>query len=118
MNPLDYSLCDQTVTFYRKIGDEIHRKVADNCHLSCKVRIATEPHGKSMEKKFLLIIPGDEIPLLPGDRIFVGVGPMEVDWDRFVPAAVAELFEAGFAKACYWDGELTHWEAGNRKETL
>ena len=33
MNPLDYSLCDQTVTIYRKNGDEILRKVAGNCHL-------------------------------------------------------------------------------------
>ena len=117
MNPLDYSLCDQTVTFYRKIGDEIHRKVADNCHLSCKVRIATEPHGKSMEKKFLLMIPGD-FPLLPGDRVFDGVGPVEVAWKTFVPALVPELCQVSFVKPCFWDGEITHWEAGNRKETL
>ena len=71
-----------------------------------------------MEKKFLLIIPGGEIPLQAGDRIYMGIGPELVVWDRFIPAVVAELFEAGFAKPCYWDGQLAHWEAGNRKETL
>ena len=118
MNPLDYSLCNQTVTFYRKTGEEIIRQVAENCHLSCKYRETTESHGKSMEKKFLLIIPGEEISLQPGDRIFAGIGPENVDWQAFLPANVPELYEVSFAKPCYWEGNLTHWEAGNRKETL
>lgn len=113
MNPFDYSLCDQTVTVYR--GQQ--RQVAENCHLSRQISTPTENYGKSEEKKFLLIIPGD-FPLQPGDRIYDGIGPMEVDWDTFIPALVPELYEVSFAKPCFWDGEVTHWEAGNRKETL
>ena len=109
MNPLDYSLCDQTVTFYRKTGDEIIRKVADNCHLSCKVRISTEPYGKSMEKKFLLIIPGD-FDLQPGDRVYEGIGSEEVNWQTFVPAFTENLYEIGRVKKQLWEGEVTHVE--------
>lgn len=114
---MDYSLCSQTVTVYRKEGLEILRWVVDNCHLAWSVSTPTEPYGKSMEKKFLLIIPG-EFPLQPGDRIYDGIGPEEVDWNTFLPAAVPELLEVSFAKACRWDGETAHWEAGNKKETM
>ena len=117
MNPLDYGLCDQTVTVYRKTGEEILRKVAEHCHLSCKYRTATEHYGKSMEKKFLLIIPGD-LPLRPGDRIYAGIGPEVADWHSFVPAAVPMLYEVSVARPCFWEGEIAHWEAGNRKEHL
>ena len=118
MSPFDYSLCQQTVTVYRKNGEEISRKVADNCYFSASVSTPTESCGKSRSKKFLLIIPGADVPLQPGDRIFAGTGPETVDWRAFVPAAIPALFEAAFAKPCYWDGAVTHWEAGNRKETL
>ena len=117
MNPFDYSLCNQTVTIYRKVGEGVSRKVAENCYLSRKTTTPTEHYGKSMEKKFLLMIPGD-FPLLPGDRVFDGVGPVEVAWQTFVPALVPELCQVSFVKPCFWDGEITHWEAGNRKETL
>ena len=118
MNPLDYSLCDQTVTFYRKVGEEIQRKVAGNCHLSCKCRWTTENYGKSMEKKFLLIIPAGTIQPQPGDRIYAGVGPEQVDWERFLPALIPEVYEISYVSACYWDGEVVHWEAGHKKEAL
>ena len=118
MNPLDYSLCQQTVTVYRKEGEELSRKVAEKCYFSASISTPTEHYGKSKEKKFLLIIPGEEIPLRPGDRIFVGIGPETVDWQTFLPARIPEVFAVSFAKPCYWNGELTHWEAGNRKETL
>lgn len=117
MNPFDYSLCDQTVTVYRKVGNEITRQIAENAYLSGKVSTPTEPYGKSLEKKFQLIIPGD-FPLQPGDRVYRGRGPVDVNWQTFVPALCPRLYGVSFAKPCYWEGEITHWEAGNRKETL
>ena len=118
MNPLDYSLCNQTVTFYRKTGEEIIRQVAENCHLSCKYRETTESHGKSMEKKFLLIIPAGSFVPQPGDRIYDGIGPGEVDWQQFIPALVPEVYEISFVMPCCWDGRTVHWEAGHKKEAL
>ena len=117
MNPFDYSLCNQTVTIYRKVGEGVSRKVAENCYLSRKTTTPTEHYGKSMEKKFLLIIPAD-FPMQTGERIFAGIGPEVTDWENFLPAAVDDLYEISFVKPCYWDGELVHWETGNRKETL
>lgn len=114
---MDYSLCDETVTVYRRTGEEIHRQVVENARLIRQVSSPTESYGKSMEKKFLLIIPGD-FPLQPGDRVFAGIGPENPVWTSFVPAAVTKLYEIGFVKPCYWEGEVVHWEAGNRKETL
>lgn len=118
MNPLDYSLCDQTVTFYRKTGDEILRKVADGCHLSCKYREDTENYGKSLEKKFQLIIPAGSFQPEPGDRVYAGIGPEAADWERFIPALVPALYEISFVTPCFWAGELVHWEAGHKKEAL
>ena len=117
MNPFDYSLCDQTVTVYRKVGEEVTRQVAENAYLSTKVSTPAENYGKSLEKTFRLIIPGN-VALFPGDMVFMGTGPETVDWKTFLPVLVPELFEVSFAKPCYWEGEPVHWEAGNRKEQM
>ena len=117
MNPFDYSLCDQTVTVYRKVGDRVSRQVAENAYLSAKLRTPPENYGKSLEKTFRLIIPGD-FQLQPGDRVYWGVGPAEVQWRLFIPALIPQVYECAFVKPCYWEGEITHWEAGNRKEKL
>ena len=116
MNPLDYSLCCQTVTLYRKTGEMITRKVLPGCYLSRQLAMPQTDYGKSMEKKFLLIIPGNSNPPQPGDRVYDGVGPDTLDWQVFLPAAVPELMEVSYVKPCCWDGEIVHWEAGYRKE--
>ena len=116
MNPLDYSLCCQTVTLYRKTGEGITRVVLPGCYLSRQLAMPQTDYGKSMEKKFLLIIPGNTCPPQPGDRVYDGIGPDTVDWQVFLPAAVPELLEVSYVKPCCWDGEIVHWEAGYRKE--
>ena len=116
MNPFDYSLCNQTVTIYRKAGEKITRKTV-NGFLSVKMAMPTESYGKSLEKTFQLIIPGD-FEIFPGDRVFAGIGPETLDWKTFIPASIPELYEVSFAKPCYWEGEPVHWEAGNRKEQM
>ena len=117
MNPLDYSLCSQTVTIYRNTEEGITRQVAENCHLSGSTHTPAETYGKSLEKRFRLIIPGD-FPLLPADRIFAGIGPENVEWESFIPARIPELYEISFVKPCFWEGEITHWEAGHKKEAF
>lgn len=114
---MDYSLCDETVTVYRKTEGGILRWVKERARLIRQTSDTTENFGKSRLKKFLLIIPED-FPLQLGDRVFAGIGPAVTDWESFIPALVEDLFEISFVKPCYWDAELIHWEAGNRKETL
>lgn len=117
MSILDYSLCDQTVTIYRKKGEDVTRQILGNCYFSGQHNTPTETYGKSQEKKFRLIIPGDT-PILCGDRIYEGIGPAEVEWETFVPAAVPALYEVRFAKPCHFMGEITHWEAGAERRTF
>ena len=117
MNPFDYSLCDQTVTVYHKDAETISRQVVKNAYLSVKCSTPREAFGKSLEKIFQLIIPGN-FPLHPGDRIYRGTGPETPNWQTFLPALIPELYEVSFVRPCCWDGEVTHWEAGNRKEHL
>ena len=117
MTPLDYSLCCQTVTAYGVREENVKRQVLENCYFAPETGQEAALTGKSRLKKFLLIIPGD-FPLSPGDRVYAGIGPEQVDLKTFVPAAVPALFEAGFVKPCFWEGSICHWEAGNRKETL
>ena len=112
---MDYSLCCHTVTCYRREADGIRRQVLENCYLSPRHDTPTESYGKSQEKTFRLIIPGDR-PVSCGDRIYWGTGPETVDWQSFVPALIPRVYEIGFAKPCFWDGQIIHWEAGSGKE--
>lgn len=117
MSPLDYSLCCQCVTLYRKEADGIRRQVLDSCYLSTRDDAPAESYGKSLEKTFRLIVPGQR-PVRCGDRVYDGIGPEASDWHSFVPAAVQGLYEVSFVKPCFWEGEIIHWEAGSGKEHL
>ena len=109
MTPLDYSLCDQTVTLYGIREGVLLRRVAENCRLAVTEGIHESVHGKSRLRTFLLIIPGD-FDLRPGDRICAGVGPEEVNWQTFVPAFTDGVYEVGRVKKLLWEGEVTHIE--------
>ena len=113
--PLDYSLCNQVVTVYRLIGEEVSRHEIDHAYLSPKTVKRTVVSGEEVEKPFLLILPGEDVRLLPGDRVFQGVGPFVTKeaWPAFLPATVPELFIAQYVKPCYWMGRLCHTEAGS-----
>ena len=117
MNPFDYTLCRQSVTLYRLHDGIVNRQLLHNCYFAPETGQKAVLTGKSRLKKFLLIIPGNR-EIRTGDRIYAGTGPKEVEWQSFVPALEPALFEASFAKPCFWEGRICHWEAGNRKETL
>jgi hypothetical protein len=110
VNPFDYSLCNQTVTLYRRENGQVIRKVIFNAYFSGQIAVPTEIFGKSKEKKFLLIIPGD-FPLQPGDRIYDGNGPETVDWESFLPVSVPGLSQVTTAESYRFRGEFHHWEA-------
>lgn len=109
MTPLDYSLCDQTVTLYGIREGVLLRRVVENCHLAVNRGITESLHGKSRLSRFLLIIPGD-YDLRPGDRVYGGIGAEEVNWQTFVPAFTEGLYEIGSVKKQLWAGEVTHVE--------
>ena len=107
---MDYSLCDETVTHYRRTERGITRQVLEHTRLIRQIADPTEHFGKSRLKKFLLIIPGD-VDAQPGDRIYDGVGPETADWDRFLPDLDPRVYEIGQVKPCLWDGEICHVRA-------
>lgn len=109
MTPLEYSLCDQTVTLYGIREGVRLRRVAENCHLAVRQGLSEDIHGKSRRNQFLLIIPGDA-DLQPGDRVYQGIGPETVDWQSFVPAFTPQLYEIGRVQRQYWDGQVCHVE--------
>ena len=114
MHPLDYSLCDKVVTIYRKEGSSVRRWKEQGCFYQWQLSQQQGVSGARRDTKFLLVLPGRRRKILPGDRIFDGVGPNEVDWARFVPAAVEGLSEVAYVQPFFWEGKLCHVEAGRK----
>ena len=116
MNPLDYSLCTQTVTVYRKQADAVQRQVVENCYFRIEQQRKVDELGCRREKAFLLIVPGDDPCVLAGDRVLEGIGPEVApeQWHRFIPALVEGLVEVSYATPFCWEGRICHVEAGGR----
>ncbi len=112
--PLDYSLCAQTVTAYRKEKENIRRQVLDGCYFSRREERTRQVSGVRQEQKFLLIVPGKTQAVFPGDRVLPGIGPQIApeDWEQFIPVLVEGLVEVSWAEPKFWQGQLCHVEAG------
>ena len=116
IGPLDYALCDRTVTIYRRQGDEILRQVAQGCYYCWQEEQILDERGRRKDTTCLLLMPGDTQRVFVGDRVFDGVGP-EVslqEWAAFIPVKVAGLAEISYVQPFYWEGTLCHVEAGRK----
>lgn len=111
--PLDYSLCDQTVTLYRSNGNAVTRQVVEGAFYRWQDRGADYKWGASPRRSFLLILPGD-VDIAPGDRVIDGIGPEQVSWLSFTPATVDTLSEVDYVTTHYWEGRVCHREAGRK----
>ena len=114
--PLDYSLCDRTVTIYRKQGDTILREVAENCFFLLQEEQTTDRQGLQRDTLCFLVMPGQIQRIFPGDRVYEGIGPQVslVEWENFLPQTVPGLAVLSYVKPWYWDGRLCHVEAGRK----
>ena len=112
---MSYPLCRQTVTLYRKQGNEILRQVIHGCFYRYEDRLEENVRGLEFCRKFLLIVPG-QTPLYLGDRVLEGEGPELTlsQWDSFLPATVPGLSQADYVAPGIWQGEVCHWEAGRK----
>ena len=111
---MDYSLCDQTVTVYRMENGQLQRLVVEGCYYDFEDSLTIDAKGCRPERRFVLIMPGSCQRVFPGDRIYPGVGPEQVDWHSFVPATVPGLGVAQYTRACWWGGDICHVEAGKK----
>ena len=107
---MNHPLCDGAVTLYRRTEDGVVRKVLTGCGLQIKKKERRDVLGIQREKSFLLVVPGRE-RLLPGDRIFPGVGPETEDWSSLHPALQEEIFQIAEVTPYYLGGVLCHTQA-------
>ncbi len=114
--PIDYSLCDRTVTVYRFDRGKLWREVIEGCYYVHELVERTDVLGRRWERRFLLIMPGSCQRIWVGDRVYDGVGPeiADIDWDTFTPVRVDGLGEVAYVRSSWWGGEVCHMEAGRK----
>ncbi len=107
MSPAYECLCTQTVSIYRRQDSQAVRTVVDSCFLQIRKTRKEDILGDQSDTSFLLIIPGEEEKVFPGDRILEGVGPDGLSWQQTSAFAQVE-----YVQSCYWEGKRCHTEAG------
>ena len=113
--PVDYRLCNQTVTVYHKDDDQYIRTVYDRAFLDHKKTQTVDKTGSKEANSFLLVIPGSSQTVFVGDKVFDGVGPEIADreaWAAFIPAKVPGVVVVSYADPKKWNGNIVHTEAG------
>ena len=113
--PVDYRLCNQTVTVYHKDGDTYARTVYERSFLDFKKTQTVDKTGSKEANSFLLVIPGDTQAVFVGDKVMMGVGPeisTRDEWSAFIPSKAPGLVVVSYADQKYWNGQIVHTEAG------
>ena len=113
--PVDYRLCNQTVTVYHQERDSYTRTVYDRAFLDHKKTQTVDKTGSKEANSFLLVIPGSTQAVFVGDKVYDGVGPEIPDraaWASFIPSKVPGLVVVDYADPKKWNGQIVHTEAG------
>lgn len=117
VSPVDYRLCNQTVTIYHWDGANTYTRkvIKDGAFLDFKKTQNVEKTGSSEANSFLLVIPGASVPVAVGDKVLHGEGPevaSREEWAAFIPAKVEGLVVVKYVDPKYWHGVVVHTEAG------
>lgn len=74
--------------------------------------------GQHCRRAFTLILPGSQVGIAPGDRVYEGIGPTVTaeQWDDFIPAAQPRLWQVESVQPFYWEGTVCHVQAEGEKE--
>lgn len=74
-NPVDYSMCNQTVTVYQWDGKTAYtRAVITNAFLDFKKTQNVDKTGIKEANSFLLVIPCTTQGVFVGDKVLLGIG--------------------------------------------
>lgn len=113
-SPVDYRLCDQTVTVYHKEGDKVTSTVHTGAFLDFKKTENVDKTGSKEANSFLLVIPCSEVCVFPEDKVLLGTGEeiTAAQWPPFIPVKVPGLVVVKYVDPKYWNGKLIHVEAG------
>ena len=115
LSPVSYDLCDQTVTAYHTDGKTYTRKIIRGAYLDYRKTQNVTKTGSAEASSFLLVIPGDTVPVAVGDKVMLGAGPAcstREDWAGLIPAKVPGLVVVQYVDPKYWRGHIVHTEAG------
>ena len=115
--PVDYRLCNQTVTIYHWDGADAYTRkiIKEGAFLDFKKTQNVDKTGSSEVNSFLLVIPSASVPVSVGDKVLLGEGPeiaTREDWTAFIPAKVPGLVVVRYVDPKYWHGSVVHTEAG------
>lgn len=111
----DYSLCHQTVTIYHYESGEITRTVYPKAYFEKTVKAEVDERGESGKTEHLIVIPGSNIPCVPGDKVYLGNGASpEGDnarwWRVFIPPKDDKVVVVRSVSYRHWRGEVVHVE--------
>ena len=106
--PLDYSLCQMTVTVYHREG--LTRQVIEGVHYEFTTRREVRDGVARVTRGFHLVIPG-QAPIAPGDKVVLGIGPEVQRWEELTVAGTDTLGVVTSVQPRYWQGRLCHTEA-------
>ena len=137
--PLDYSLCNQTVTLYHAEltnGYQCTRTVFRGAFFDAKKVQTVDKTGSRETNSFVVILPSGwggrpvwadaastqllsqeqgVFSVVPGDKILLGEGPELVDraaWAGFLPAKTQGLVVVKDVDIKHWNGTVCHVEVG------
>ncbi len=115
-SPVDYSLCNQTVTVYHWDGKTTYtRNVITNAFLDFKKTQNVDKTGSKEANSFLLVIPCAVQSVFVGDKVLLGEGAecsTREAWAALVPAKTPGLVVVSYVDPKYWRGRMVHLEAG------
>ena len=106
--PLDYSLCQDTVTVYHREG--LTRQVLEGVHYEFTNRREVVGGIAQKSRTFHLVIPGG-YDICPGDKVLLGVGPEISRWDDLLPETHDTLGIVTSVQPRYYHGRLIHTES-------
>lgn len=112
--PVDYQMCNQTVTVYHKDGDTVTRTVHTNAFFDFKKTQNVDKTGSREVNSFLLVIPCATQAVFVEDKVLHGVGTeiTPEEWAAFIPAKVPNLVVVKYVDLKYWGDQMIHVEAG------
>lgn len=116
-SPVDYRLCNQTVTIYHWDGKDTYtRKVIEKgAFLDFKKVQNVDKTGSTEANSFLLVVPGPVVAVSVGDKVLLGEGPEVATreaWSALTPSKTEGLVVVKYVDPKYWRGSVVHTEAG------
>ena len=113
-SPVDYRLCNQTITVYHADKGTYTRTVHHNAFLDFHKTVTVSKDGSREANNFTLVIPGATIPVSIGDKVLIGVGAectTREQWAALIPSKASGLVVVQSVNPKYWHGKIVHTEA-------